>query len=37
MNTENYILVQLFCTQTEIKQSFIANLNDYGFLALATI
>ncbi len=37
MNTENYILVQLFCTQTEIEQSFIANLNDYDFIALATI
>jgi hypothetical protein len=37
MNTENYILVQLFCTQTKIEKSFIANLNDYGFIALTTI
>jgi hypothetical protein len=37
MNTENYILVQLFCTQTKIEHSFIANLNDYGFIALTTI
>jgi hypothetical protein len=37
MNIENYILVQLFCTQTKIEHSFIANLNDYGFIALTTI
>lgn len=37
MTTENYILVQLYCTQTNIEHSFISNLNDYGFIALTTI
>lgn len=37
MTTENYILVQLYCTQTKIEHSFITNLNEYGFISLTTI
>jgi len=37
MTTENYILVQLYCTQTKIEHSFITNLNEYGLISLTTI
>lgn len=37
MDTENYILVKLYCTQTQIEHSFISSLYEYGLITITTI
>ncbi len=34
METEKYILVRLFCEQTQIEDEFVRNLNEYGLVSL---
>ena len=33
MATEKYILVRVFCEQTQIEDEFLQNLNDYGLVS----